>query len=157
MQCRQSQVFLTDEFLVLVMEYAAGGDLFRRVSTAGGLPEAEACWYFAQIVMALDYCHQMVGALGCCSLLHRGRGQPVGHWGWGIALGVRQEGEAYMGRSAGALLIYIGGSLQQGQAERRFVVGSVPGPRGSLKAVVDPPNTHLPVRFWTCTLPSTLF
>ena len=41
------------------MEYAAGGDLFTHVSTRGGLPEADARFFFQQLVMGLDYCHRM--------------------------------------------------------------------------------------------------
>lgn len=41
------------------MELASGGDLFALVAASGnGLPEADARWYFQQIVCALDYCHR---------------------------------------------------------------------------------------------------
>ncbi len=53
-------MFLTDSYLVLVMEYAAGADLFRLVSRAKGLPEGEARWFFQQIMFAVDYSHKMV-------------------------------------------------------------------------------------------------
>ncbi|GAB4816879.1 hypothetical protein N2152v2_003925 [Parachlorella kessleri] len=53
------EVFLTDSYLVLVMEYAAGADLFRLVSRAKGLPEGEARWFFQQIMFAVDYSHKM--------------------------------------------------------------------------------------------------
>lgn len=56
------EVFLTRTHLVLAMEYAAGGDLFRYVSTRRGLPEDEARWFFQQLMVAVDYCHRMVGA-----------------------------------------------------------------------------------------------
>ncbi len=55
-----SQVFLTRTHLVLAMEYAAGGDLFRYVSARRGLPEDEARWFFQQLIVAVDYCHRMV-------------------------------------------------------------------------------------------------
>jgi serine/threonine-protein kinase SRK2 len=55
-----SQVFLTKTHLVLAMEYAAGGDLFRYVSARRGLPEDEARWFFQQLMVAVDYCHRMV-------------------------------------------------------------------------------------------------
>jgi serine/threonine-protein kinase SRK2 len=57
------EVFLTQQHLVLVMEFAPGGDLFTYVRSRGGLPEAEARWFFQQIVIAIDYCHR----LGVCS------------------------------------------------------------------------------------------
>ena len=55
-----TQVFLTKTHLVLAMEYAAGGDLFRYVSARRGLPEDEARWFFQQLMVAVDYCHRMV-------------------------------------------------------------------------------------------------
>ena len=56
------EVFLTGSHLVLAMEYAAGGDLFRYVSSRRGLPEDEARWFFQQLMVAVDYCHRMVSA-----------------------------------------------------------------------------------------------
>ena len=56
------EVFLTGSHLVLAMEYAAGGDLFRYVSSRRGLPEDEARWFFQQMMIAVDYCHRMVSA-----------------------------------------------------------------------------------------------
>ncbi|EFN57457.1 hypothetical protein CHLNCDRAFT_142950 [Chlorella variabilis] len=53
------EVFLTKTHLVLAMEYAAGGDLFRYVSARRGLPEDEARWFFQQLMVAVDYCHRM--------------------------------------------------------------------------------------------------
>ncbi len=54
------QVFLTDDHLVLVMEYAAGGDLLERVARSRWLSEEEARWFFQQTMFAIDYCHRMV-------------------------------------------------------------------------------------------------
>ena len=67
--CLHLQVFLTRTHLVLAMEYAAGGDLFRYVSARRGLPEDEARWFFQQLMVAVDYCHRMVRAAAerCCS------------------------------------------------------------------------------------------
>jgi len=53
------QVFLTDQHLVLCMEYAPGGDLFKVVSHLRGLSEDNARWFFQQIILAIDYCHRM--------------------------------------------------------------------------------------------------
>lgn len=52
-------VFLTENHLGIAMELASGGDLFALVAASSrGLPEADARWYFQQIVCALDYCHR---------------------------------------------------------------------------------------------------
>ncbi|KAI7844334.1 hypothetical protein COHA_002132 [Chlorella ohadii] len=53
------EVFLTSTHLVLSMEYAPGGDLFRYVAARRGLPEDEARWFFQQLMIAVDYCHRM--------------------------------------------------------------------------------------------------
>ncbi|GAB4817033.1 hypothetical protein N2152v2_004079 [Parachlorella kessleri] len=53
------RVFLTDHHLVLCMEYAPGGDLFKVVSHLRGLSEDNARWFFQQIILAIDYCHRM--------------------------------------------------------------------------------------------------
>lgn len=36
------EVFLTEKYLAIAMEYAAGGDMFQHVKRKGGLHEAEA-------------------------------------------------------------------------------------------------------------------
>ena len=53
------EIFVTDTHLALVMEYADGGDLFNYVRQRGSLSESHARWFFQQIILALDYCHQM--------------------------------------------------------------------------------------------------
>ncbi|KAK9829253.1 hypothetical protein WJX72_004786 [[Myrmecia] bisecta] len=53
------EVFLLPEYLAIVMEYAPGGDMFNLVVTRRGLPEADARWYFQQLIIAVDYCHRM--------------------------------------------------------------------------------------------------
>ncbi|KAI7838415.1 hypothetical protein COHA_007788 [Chlorella ohadii] len=53
------EVFLTATHLVLVMEYAAGGDLAHYVAGKNGVTEAEARWFFQQLIVAVDYCHRM--------------------------------------------------------------------------------------------------
>ena len=53
-------MFLTPEYLAITMEYASGGDLFSLVGRSKGLPEADARWYFQQLVVSIDYCHRMV-------------------------------------------------------------------------------------------------
>lgn len=55
------QVFLTDDYLGIVMEYAAGGDMFQLVVNQRGLPEPNARWYFQQLIAAVDYWHKVVG------------------------------------------------------------------------------------------------
>ena len=54
------QVFMTDECLVIVMEYASGGPLQDRIRTSGRLPEAEAKKFFSQLVDGISYCHAQV-------------------------------------------------------------------------------------------------
>jgi len=59
---RLLEVFDTPTKLYLIMEYADGGDLHDyivRQITQRGLQESLAKRFFAQIVQALAYCHQM--------------------------------------------------------------------------------------------------
>lgn len=67
-----AQVFLTAEYLAIAMEYAAGGDMYHRVVHCRGLHEADARWYFQQLIIAIDYCHRMVciGLRLLCKQLH---------------------------------------------------------------------------------------
>ena len=58
------EVFLTPEYLAIAMEYAAGGDMFQYVKQRGGLEEAEARWFFQQLIIGMDYCHKMVRTQG---------------------------------------------------------------------------------------------
>lgn len=59
------EVFLTPKSLAIVMEYAPGGDLFEYVlknkGSIGcqGLPEDTARWFFQQMMVALDFCHEL--------------------------------------------------------------------------------------------------
>lgn len=79
------QVFLTPTHLAIVLEYAAGGELFDRICTAGRLSEDEvvkciymykcinyqvlffneltilqARFFFQQLISGVSYCHSMV-------------------------------------------------------------------------------------------------
>jgi serine/threonine protein kinase len=58
--CRILQVFLTPTHLCIVMEYAAGGELFDRIVKAGRFSEDEARYFFQQLICGVDYCHQSV-------------------------------------------------------------------------------------------------
>ena len=58
-------MFLTPDYLAITMEYASGGDLFSLVGRSKGLSEADARWYFQQLVISIDYCHRMVRRT-CC-------------------------------------------------------------------------------------------
>lgn len=51
------EVFLTTTHLAIVMEYAAGGELFDRIVRAGRFSEDEARFFFQQLVAGVDYCH----------------------------------------------------------------------------------------------------
>ena len=54
------QVLEWQGIIGLVMEYAVGGPLSTLVAVRSGLTETIARWYFQQVVMAVDYCHQKV-------------------------------------------------------------------------------------------------
>ena len=54
------QVFLTQEYLGIVMDFATDGDMFQLVVRQRGLLEKDARWYFQQLITAVDYCHRMV-------------------------------------------------------------------------------------------------
>ena len=43
-----------------MLVYAGGGNMFQLVVRLGGLCEADARWYFQQIILAVDYCHRVV-------------------------------------------------------------------------------------------------
>lgn len=60
------QVFVTQQYLAIAMEYAAGGDMFEHVVRKGGLKESEARWFFQQLLVGVDYVHRMVSQ--CCLL-----------------------------------------------------------------------------------------
>lgn len=51
---------MTDEHLVIVMEYASGGPLEERVATSGPLPEEDAKKFYRQLVDGMGYCHIQV-------------------------------------------------------------------------------------------------
>ncbi|KAK1355051.1 Serine/threonine-protein kinase SAPK4 [Heracleum sosnowskyi] len=54
---RFKQVLLTPTHLVIEMEYAAGGELFDRIVTAGRFSEHEARYFFQQLISGVSYCH----------------------------------------------------------------------------------------------------
>lgn len=56
---RFKEVFLTPTHLGIVMEYAAGGELFERICNAGRFSEDEARFFFQQLVSGINYCHNM--------------------------------------------------------------------------------------------------
>ena len=70
------QVFLTQQYLAIAMEYAAGGDMFEHVVRKGGLKESEARWFFQQLIVGVDYVHRMVstGFRAAASGVHRVQG-----------------------------------------------------------------------------------
>ena len=73
------QVFLTPTHLGIVMEYAAGGELFDRIVKAGRLSGDEARFFFQQLISGVDYCHSEVRALqvGALSYLFCNCGETV--------------------------------------------------------------------------------
>ncbi|GAA0138257.1 non-receptor serine/threonine protein kinase [Lithospermum erythrorhizon] len=56
---RFKEVVLTPTHLVIVMEYAAGGELFDRICTAGRFSEPEARYFFQQLISGVSFCHSM--------------------------------------------------------------------------------------------------
>ncbi|TYK06690.1 serine/threonine-protein kinase SAPK3-like [Cucumis melo var. makuwa] len=53
------QVFLTPAHLAIVMEYAASGEFFGRICSAGQFSEDEARFFFQQLISGVSYCHSM--------------------------------------------------------------------------------------------------
>ncbi|RDX89933.1 Serine/threonine-protein kinase SAPK7 [Mucuna pruriens] len=56
---RGLKVVLTPTHLAIVMEYAAGGELFERICNAGRFSEDEARYFFQQLISGVHYCHAM--------------------------------------------------------------------------------------------------
>ncbi|TKY71369.1 Serine/threonine-protein kinase SRK2B [Spatholobus suberectus] len=56
---RFKEVVLTPTHLGIVMEYAAGGELFERICSAGRFSEDEARYFFQQLISGVSYCHSM--------------------------------------------------------------------------------------------------
>ncbi|KVH92245.1 serine/threonine-protein kinase SAPK2-like [Cynara cardunculus var. scolymus] len=56
---RFKEVLLTETHLAIVMEYASGGELFDRISSAGRFSEDEARFFFQQLISGVRYCHSM--------------------------------------------------------------------------------------------------
>ncbi|XP_076957923.1 serine/threonine-protein kinase SRK2A-like [Bidens hawaiensis] len=56
---RFREVVLTPTHLAIVMEYAAGGELFERICNAGRFSEDEARYFFQQLISGVHYCHIM--------------------------------------------------------------------------------------------------
>ncbi|CAN8251747.1 unnamed protein product [Cochlearia groenlandica] len=56
---RFKEVVLTPTHLAIVMEYASGGELFERICNAGRFSEAEARYFFQQLICGVDYCHSL--------------------------------------------------------------------------------------------------
>ncbi|KAK8552181.1 hypothetical protein V6N12_040791 [Hibiscus sabdariffa] len=56
---RFKEVHLTPTHLAIVMEYAAGGELFERIYSAGRFGEDEARFFFQQLISGVSYCHSM--------------------------------------------------------------------------------------------------
>ncbi|XP_021897622.1 serine/threonine-protein kinase SAPK2 [Carica papaya] len=56
---RFKEVLLTPTHLAIVMEYAAGGELFETICNAGRFSEDEARYFFQQLISGVSYCHSM--------------------------------------------------------------------------------------------------
>ncbi|KAI8530293.1 hypothetical protein RHMOL_Rhmol11G0045500 [Rhododendron molle] len=58
-----AEVLSTPTHLAIVMEYAAGGELFARICSAGRFSEDEARFFFQQLISGVSYCHSMSALL----------------------------------------------------------------------------------------------
>ncbi|XP_062227236.1 serine/threonine-protein kinase SAPK4-like [Phragmites australis] len=56
---RFKEVILTPTHLMIVMEFAAGGELFDRICDRGRFSEDEARYFFQQLICGVSYCHYM--------------------------------------------------------------------------------------------------
>ena len=56
-------VYENQEKIVLVMEYASGGELYDYIDDKKGLEDKEARKFFRQIVSAINYLHQVLKIL----------------------------------------------------------------------------------------------
>ncbi|KAG6779976.1 hypothetical protein POTOM_016382 [Populus tomentosa] len=56
---RGLKVVVTPTHLAIIMEYAAGGELFERICNAGRFSEDEARYFFQQLISGVSYCHSM--------------------------------------------------------------------------------------------------
>ncbi|XP_008456158.2 serine/threonine-protein kinase SRK2H-like isoform X2 [Cucumis melo] len=56
---RFKEVILTTTHLAMVMEYAAGGELFERIYHGGRFSEDEARYFFQQLICGVDYFHSL--------------------------------------------------------------------------------------------------
>lgn len=56
---RFKELVLTPTHIGIVMEYAAGGELFDRICTAGRFSEDEARYFFQQLISGVSFCHSM--------------------------------------------------------------------------------------------------
>jgi len=56
-------VFENQDKIVIVMEYASGGELYNYLESKRGISDEEAKVFFAQIVSAVRYCHKVSA---CC-------------------------------------------------------------------------------------------
>ncbi len=69
------EIFLTPVHLAIVMEFAAGGDMFEYVirhklpQHGQGLPEDTARAFFQQLMIALEFCHELGIANRCACAL----------------------------------------------------------------------------------------
>ena len=65
------EIFLTPKHLAIVMEFAAGGDMFEFViknkgsGPGEGLPEDVARHFFQELMLALDFCQKLGIANRC--------------------------------------------------------------------------------------------
>ena len=119
-ECLQfREVCLTRTHLCIVMEYASGGDLFEYVLQnkapvhGEGIPEASARWFFKQLMVAVEFCHELGIANRCCAPL-----LPAAAAAAAIQLQTARPAACLQGREAGEHAARHGGAPAQREAVR---------------------------------------
>ena len=51
--------FQTSDKLYFVLDYCAGGELFFHLGKLGKFPESRACFYAAEITLAIEHVHRL--------------------------------------------------------------------------------------------------
>lgn len=80
--CLRREVFVTDDSVCFVMEYANGGNLFDLVRKQKRLRETQARWFFQQLILAIDYCHRRGEGSGAPLQLQQAHGSTLSDLAW---------------------------------------------------------------------------
>ena len=66
---RLYEVIQTPRETYIITEYAAGGDLYTKITNEGKFTEINAKYFFAQIVSAVDHMVTTILRLRCCKIV----------------------------------------------------------------------------------------